>query len=125
MTSSRVDVPLFRAIDADDFRSNGAAAHDFTNLTENGLVRVSIPLPANVKLLDCGATVPCPASALPTSETVADVWRAVPTILDVGITGPDTAAPVSARGPNPSGRYQLDGRIDTPPTQALPALRSH
>jgi hypothetical protein len=33
---------------------NGAAAHDFTNLLENGLVRVAIPLPANVKLLDCG-----------------------------------------------------------------------
>jgi len=52
MTASGVDDPLFRAIDADDFRTNGAAAHDFTNLTQNGLVRVSIPLPANVKLLD-------------------------------------------------------------------------
>ena len=88
-----VDDPLFRAIDADDFRVNGAAAHDFTNLTQNGLVRVTIPLPANVKLLDCGATVPCPASALPTSETVADVWRSVPSIFDVNITGPDGGGP--------------------------------
>src|SRR5947209_20230714 len=87
MTPTGVDDPLFRAIDADDFRSNGAAAHDFTNLTQNALVRVSIPLPANVKLLDCGAAIPCPASARPTSETVADVWRAVPSILDVKITG--------------------------------------
>jgi hypothetical protein len=63
MIASGVDDPLFRAIDADDFRVNGAAAHDFTNLTQNGLVRVTIPLPANVKLLDCGATIPCPASA--------------------------------------------------------------
>ena len=47
----------------------GAAARDFTNLTQNGLIRITIPLPTNVKLLDCGSTVPCPASALPTSET--------------------------------------------------------
>ncbi|HSC63522.1 MAG TPA: hypothetical protein VLD35_07815, partial [Caldimonas sp.] len=35
MTASGVDDPLFRAIDADDFRVNGAAAHEFTNLTQN------------------------------------------------------------------------------------------
>ena len=125
MTATGVDDPLFRAIDADDFRSNGAAAHDFTNLTQNGLVRVTIPLPANVKLLDCGAAIPCPASARPTSETVADVWRAVPPILDVSITGPDGAGPVSDRGPNRSGGYQLDGRIDTLQNQALAALQNH
>ena len=125
MTSTGVDDPLFRAIDADDFRINGAAAHDFTNLTQNGLVRVTLPLPANVKLLDCGAKVPCPASALPTTETVADVWRAVPSIFDANITGPDGAGPASTRGPNPSGGYQLDGRIDTLQNQALSALRNH
>jgi cytochrome c peroxidase len=125
MTQTGVDDPLFRAIDADDFRINGAAAHDFANLTQNGLVRVTIPLPANVKLLDCGATVPCPASAIPTSETVADVWRSTPSIFDVNITGPDAAAPVWTRGPNLSGGYQLDGRIDTLQNQALGALRNH
>jgi cytochrome c peroxidase len=125
MTASGVDDPLFRAIDADDFRVNGASAHDFTNLTQNGLVRVTIPLPANVKLLDCGAAIPCPASARPTSETVAEVWRAVPPILDVKITGPDSAGPVSDRGPNRSGGYQLDGRIDTLQNQALSALQNH
>jgi len=125
MTSSGVDDPLFRAIDADDFRINGAAAHDFTNLTENGLVRVTIPLPPNVKLLDCGATVPCPAAALPTAESVADVWRSVPSILDVKITGPDLAAPAWARGPNQRGGYQLDARIETLQNQALAALRAH
>src|SRR4029077_15031261 len=36
MTMTGVDDPLFRAIDANDFRVNGAAAHDFTNLTQNG-----------------------------------------------------------------------------------------
>ncbi|HEY2815849.1 MAG TPA: hypothetical protein VGK44_01815 [Casimicrobiaceae bacterium] len=125
MTLTGVDDPLFRAIDADDFRINGAAAHDFTNLTQNGLIRVSIPLPANVKLLDCGSTVPCPASAAPTNETVADVFRSVPSILDVDITGPDGATPTWVRGPNQSGGYQLDGRIDTLQNQALSALRNH
>ncbi len=125
MMTTGVDDPLFRAIDADDFRINGAGAHDFTNLTENGLVRITIPLPANIKLLDCGATVPCPATALPTGETVADVWRAVPSILDTAITGPDGASPSWTRGPNVSGGYQLDGRIDTLQNQALSALREH
>ena len=125
MTTTGVDDPLFRAIDADDFRVNGAAAHDFTNLTQNGLVRITIPLPANVKLLDCGAKVPCPASAVPTSETVADVWRSVPSIFDAKITGPDGVAPGWPRGPNLNGGYQLDGRIDTLQNQALSALRNH
>jgi len=125
MTMTGVDDPLFRAIDADDFRVNGAAAHDFTNLTQLGLIRVTLPLPANVKLLDCGATVPCPASARPTSETVADVWRSVPSIFDAKITGPDGADPGWPRGPNQKGGYQLDGRFDTLQNQALMALRNH
>lgn len=125
MTSTGVDDPLFRAIDADDFRINGSAARDFTNLTIHALVRVTIPLPTNVKLLDCGATVPCPVSARPTAETEADVWRATPSILDVRITGPDGQAPAWTRGPNLSGGFQLDGRIDTLQNQALSALRSH
>ena len=111
MTSSGEDDPLFRPIDANDFRINGAAAHDYTNLTVNGLIRVTIPLPPNVKLLDCGSAVPCPATARPTTETVADVWRSVPSIFDVNITGPDGLAPVSPRGPNRSRR--------------LPARRPH
>lgn len=125
MTATGVGDPLFHPIDADDFRVNGAAARDFSNLTQLGLVRVSIPLPANVKLLDCGATVPCPATARPTNETIADVWRSTPSILDVRITGPDGAAPAATRGPNRSGGYQLDARIDTLQKQALSALREH
>src|SRR5690242_19535333 len=46
------DDPLFRAIDADDFRVNGASASDFTTLRRNGLIRVTLPLPPNVKLID-------------------------------------------------------------------------
>jgi hypothetical protein len=48
----RADDPLFRPVDADDFRENGAAAHDFSNLVDNGLVRVTMPLPLNVRLID-------------------------------------------------------------------------
>jgi cytochrome c peroxidase len=125
MGASGQDDPLFRAVDADDFRVNGAAARDYTNLTQNGLVRVVIPLPANVKLLDCGAAVPCPATAQPTTETTADIWRAVPSVLDVRITGPDGQAPAWPRGPNPSGGYQLDGRMSTLQEQAQGALRNH
>jgi len=125
MNTTGVDDPLFRAIDADDFRINGTAARDFTNLTTHALVRVTIPLPANVKLLDCGAAVPCPASARPTAETEADVWRATPSILDVRITGPDGQSPAWTRGPNLNGGFQLDGRIDTLQNQALSALRNH
>ena len=46
------DDPLFRPIDADDFREHGAQASDFSNLMENGLVRVTMPLPAIVVLID-------------------------------------------------------------------------
>src|SRR2546430_3892824 len=46
------DDPLFRPIDADDFRTRGDAADDFSNLRQNGLVRVTFPLPSNFKLID-------------------------------------------------------------------------
>ena len=39
----KADDPLFRPIDADDFRLNGARASDFRNLRENGLVRIALP----------------------------------------------------------------------------------
>ena len=37
------DDPLFRPIDADDFRINGDQASDFSNLRKNGLVRIVFP----------------------------------------------------------------------------------
>jgi cytochrome c peroxidase len=111
------DDPLFRPIDADDFRTNGENASDFTNLRRHALIRVVLPLPANVRLID-------PATGLPSSEQVADVWRAVPTVNDVKLTGPDGANPWP-RGPNPTGGYQLDGRIATLQDQALGALVNH
>jgi cytochrome c peroxidase len=111
------DDPLFRPVDADDFRVNGDDAHDFNNLRQNGLVRVTFPLPANVRLID-------PASDAPSDETFVDVWRSVPTVNDVALTGPDGVNPWP-RGPNPSGGYQLDARFQTLQEQALAAFTAH
>jgi cytochrome c peroxidase len=111
------DDPLFRPIDADDFRVNGESAADFSNLRQNGLVRVTLPLPPNIKLVD-------PVTNSPSSETFVDVWRAVPSVNDVKLTGPDGINPWP-RGPNTSGGYQLDARVATLQEQALGALINH
>jgi len=111
------DDPLFRPIDADDFRINGDNASDFSNLRQNGLVRITFPLPPNLKLID-------PATNAPSAETFVDVWRAVPTVNDVALTGPDDVNPWT-RGPNEFGGYQLDARVTTLQEQALGALTNH
>jgi cytochrome c peroxidase len=111
------DDPLFRPIDADDFRTNGENATDFSNLRQNGLVRLSFPLPPNIQLID-------PATNLPSAETVVDIWRSVPTVNDVALTGRDNGI-VWARGPNETGGYQLDGRAATLQEQARGALIDH
>ena len=111
------DDPLFRPIDADDFRVNGESAGDFSNLRQNGLVRVTLPLPPNIKLVD-------PVTNAPSTETFVDVWRAVPTVNDVKLTGPDGINPWP-RGPNNTGGYQLDARVTTLQEQALGALINH
>jgi cytochrome c peroxidase len=113
----RADDPLFRPIDADDFRLNGARASDFRNLRENGLVRIEFSLPPNVRLID-------PATNLPSTESSVDVWRAVPGVNDVKLTGADGLNPWP-RGPNAGGGYQLDGRFADLQEQALGALLSH
>ena len=46
------DDPLFRPVDADDFRINGEDAHDYRNLRQNGLVRITFDLPPNMRLID-------------------------------------------------------------------------
>jgi cytochrome c peroxidase len=113
----QADDPLFRPIDADDFRINGENARDFRNLRENGLVRITFPLPANVKVID-------PATNVPSTETFVDVWRMVPSVNDVALTGPDGVNP-APRGPNNAGGYQLDARVGTLQEQALGALVNH
>jgi cytochrome c peroxidase len=111
------DDPLFRPIDADDFRTNGQNARDFSNLRQNGLVRVVLPLPPTIRLID-------PATNLPSSEAFVDVWRMVPTVNDVALTGPDSLNPWP-RGPNHFGGYQLDARVGTLQEQALGAFIAH
>ena len=111
------DDPLFRSIDADDFRTNGDSASDFSNLRQNGLVRITLPLPPNIRLID-------PATNVASAETFVDVWRSVPTVNDVALTGPD-AGIAWLRGPNHQGGYQLDARITTLQEQALGAFTNH
>jgi cytochrome c peroxidase len=112
------DDPLFRPIDADDFRINGDAATDFSNLRQNGLVRITFPLPPNIRLID-------PATSAVSNETFVDVWRMVPSVNNVALTGPDASLPIWPREPNPTGGYQLDARFATLPEQALGALTAH
>ena len=111
------DDPLFRPIDADDFRTHGEDASDFSNLRQNALVRVSFPLPPTMRLID-------PVTNQPSSETFVDVWRRVPSVNDVALTGPDGSNPWP-RDPNHFGGYQLDARVGTLQEQALGALTNH
>jgi cytochrome c peroxidase len=110
------DDPLFRPVDADDFRTNGELANEFSNL-RLGLIRITFPLPPNIRLVD-------PLTNEVSAETEVDVWRSVPTVNDVALTGPD-AGIVWPRGPNEHGGYQLDGRFGTLQEQALGALTNH
>jgi cytochrome c peroxidase len=111
------DDPLFRPIDADDFRTVGAQASDYSNLRQNGLIRIVFALPPNIRLID-------PATNQPSDETTVDVWRMVPGVTDLKLTGADGLNPWP-RGPNTTGGYQLDARLSTLQDQALGALLNH
>ena len=130
--NKNADDPLFRPVDADDFRVNGNNARDFSNLVENGLVRVTMPLPPNVRLID-------PVTGQISNETSVDLWRAVMPVFNVAITGPDNVPPIWApaaqnrvpilgqdpNGPNRQGGYQHDARFATLQEQARGALVAH
>jgi len=128
--NKNADDPLFRPVDADDFRINGDNASDFSNLVENGLVRITLPLPPNVRLLD-------PNTGQVTDESSVDLWRAVMPVLNVAITGPDHVLPIwppaprppiadlDSNGPNRQGGYQHDARFGTLQEQARGALIAH
>ena len=111
------DDPLFRPIDADDFRTNHENASDFSNLRQNGLIRIVFPLPPKIQLVD-------PVTNLVSDETEVDVWRMVPTVNDVKLTGDDGENPWP-RFPNKTGGYQLDGRFADLQEQANAALEAH
>jgi len=130
--NKNADDPLFRPVDADDFRVNGDSARDFSNLVVNGLVRVTMPLPPNVKVID-------PATGQPSADTSVDLWRAVMPVLNVAMTGPDFSLPLwppvtqsrppilgqDPNGPNRQGGYQHDARFRTLQEQARGALFGH
>lgn len=84
--------PLFRAIDSDD-----GAGRDFTTLRTRAVFRVTIPLHPNVVRLDD-----------PARRSIT-VWRGVPAVDDVALTGP----------------YLQDGRAATLQAQAAGAIRDH
>jgi cytochrome c peroxidase len=111
------DDPLFRPIDADDFRIKGEQASDYSNLRQNGLIRIVFALPPNIRLID-------PVTNQPSEETSVDVWRMVPGVTDVKLTGAD-GSNAWPRDPNPTGGYQLDARVLTLQDQALGALLNH
>jgi cytochrome c peroxidase len=133
MSVSGVDDPLFRPIDADDFVAHGESANDYSNLRENGLVRVRMPLPPNIKVVDpascttAGAPAPCDTATTyaVSTATFTDVWRSVPSVLNVSVSGSDSQPSIWPRGPNPQGGYQLDGRVDTLQNQARGAFLGH
>lgn len=91
--------PLFHRIDADD---PDASTLTFDHLRA-GLVRVTLPLPANMDVIDGDGNV------VTRADRSIDVWRGVPTIENVAFTGP----------------YQLDGRIGDLRTQAQAAITGH
>jgi len=129
--NKNADDPLFRPIDADDFRTNGVDAVDYSNLVDNALIRVTLPLPANVRLIDT-------QTGQPTGEASVDLWRAVMPVLNTAISGPDNTLPIwppppiripilgqDPIGPNTTGGYQHDGRFGTLQEQARGALFAH
>lgn len=129
VTNPAADDPLFRPVDADDFRINGAAASDYTNLRTLGLSRITLPLPSNIRLVGPNGQV--------TAETSVDVWRTPLTVENVKLTGPDGFLPVwggppsapprapGLAGPNTRGGYQNDASIDTLQNQAFSAFFAH
>ena len=113
----KADDPLFRPIDADDFRIHGANASDYTTLRRNGLIRITFAAAAERQ-------ADRPGHQPSIGRGVVDVWRAVPSVTNVALTGPDGHVFVP-RGPNAGGGYQLDARITTLQEQALQAFINH
>ncbi|MFP2926495.1 cytochrome-c peroxidase [Pyxidicoccus sp. 3LG] len=98
--ASNPNDPLFNRLDADD---PDAAVPTYEHL-KKGLVRVILPLPANMDVIDTQGNV-----ITPPDRKIA-VWRGVPSIQDIAITGPF---------------FQLDGRESNLEDQAQSAITSH
>ena len=90
------DDPLFRPIDADDFRTNGDSASDFSNLRQNGSSGSSFPLPPNMRLID-------PATGAPSAERSSTCGARCRPSTTWRSPGPDWCNPWFAR-PEPVRR---------------------
>jgi cytochrome c peroxidase len=84
--------PLFRPIDSDD-----GAGNNYATLLDHALFKVTIALHPNVSVVDA-----------PQQRTIT-VWRGVPSIANVALTGP----------------YLQDGRAASLPEQAAGAIAGH
>ena len=93
------DDPLFNRLDADD---PAAPVPTFEHL-KKGLVRVFLPLPDNMDVIDLEGNV-----VTPPDRTIF-VWRGVPSVENLAMTAP----------------YQIDGREPTLQSQAQGAISSH
>jgi cytochrome c peroxidase len=91
--------PLFNRLDADDPL---AATPSYANL-QKGLVRVRLPLPDNMDVIDASGKVITPP------DRSIFVWRGVPTVANTALSAP----------------YQYDGREPTLEQQARNAVISH
>ncbi|GMU06110.1 cytochrome-c peroxidase [Corallococcus caeni] len=91
--------PLFNRIDADD---PAAPVPTYEHL-KKGLVRVVLPLPANMDVIDVQGNV------ITAPDRKVSVWRAVPSIADTSFSGP----------------FQADGRETDLVPQAQSAVTSH
>jgi cytochrome c peroxidase len=91
--------PLFDRLDADD---PDADELTFEHL-EKGLVRVVLPLPPNMDVIDYEGNV------VTSPDRTISVWRGVPTVANTALTGP----------------YQLDGRAASLEEQAQGAIEAH
>jgi cytochrome c peroxidase len=91
--------PLFDRLDAEDPK---AETLSFEHL-KKGLIRVVLPLPDNMDLIDFAGNVSTPP------ERTIEVWRGVPSVADTAFTAP----------------YQLDGRQATLEDQAQAAITNH
>jgi cytochrome c peroxidase len=96
---SNPEDPLFDRVDADDPEAQDST---FEHL-KKGLVRVVLPLPDNMDVIDFDGNV------VSSPERTISVWRGVPSIADTALTAP----------------YQFDGRQATLEDQAQAAVTNH
>ena len=90
------------------FAPTAENASDFSNLRQNGLIRIVFSAAATDQANESGDEPGVQRNV------EVDVWRMVPTVNDVKLTG-DDGENAWPRGSNSTGGYQLDARFGHPP----------